>query len=232
MRILFVEDDRRLAGAVVRGLQEEGYAVDHAPDGHEGRLLAETRRYDLIILDRMLPGLTGDQLLADWRRKNVLTPILMLTALDAVADRVTGLRAGADDYLVKPFAFEELLARLAALTRRASPGVARGSVLHVSELELDPDTGRLSAGDPAQAVTLSATELRLMEFFMRHPGQILTRAAIADSCWQDPEEITDNAVEAQVKNLRKRIAAVSPRAWVQTRRGLGYILEANPHDLA
>ncbi|HYF96088.1 MAG TPA: response regulator transcription factor [Symbiobacteriaceae bacterium] len=230
MRILLVEDDRRLAGAVARGLREEGYAVDHASTGAEGRLLAATRHFDLIILDRMLPEISGDQLLAEWRRKGVATPILMLTALDAVADRVTGLRAGADDYLIKPFAFEELLARLTALARRASPSGVRGPRLQVGDLTLERETGRLSAG--AEAVTLSAQEFRLMEFFMRHPGQILTRSMIAEGCWQEPEEITDNAVEAQVKNLRKRIAAVSPRPWLQTRRGLGYILEANPHDLA
>ncbi|MDF2630448.1 MAG: response regulator with CheY-like receiver domain and winged-helix DNA-binding domain [Symbiobacteriaceae bacterium] len=230
MRILLVEDDRRLAGAVVKGLREEEYAVDHAPTGAEGRLMASTRHYDLVILDRMLPEVTGDQLLAEWRRKGVATPVLMLTALDAVADRVTGLRAGADDYLIKPFAFEELLARITALLRRAAPGAALGPLLQVGDLTLEPDTGRLACG--AEAVTLSAQEFRLMEFFMRHPGQILTRSSIAEGCWQEPEEITDNAIEAQVKNLRKRIATVSPRAWLQTRRGLGYVLEANPHDLA
>jgi DNA-binding response OmpR family regulator len=226
MRILLVEDDKRMAGALIRGLMEEGYAVDHAATGGEGRLLATTRHFDLVILDRMLPEVSGDQLLAEWRRKGMNTPILMLTALDAVADRVTGLRAGADDYLIKPFAFDELLARLESLARRAAPDTARGPVLRVGELELDPETGKLSSG--AEAVTLSAQEFRLMEFFMRHPGQIMTRTAIADGCWQEPEEITDNAVEAQVKNLRKRIAAVSPRPWLQTRRGLGYVLEANP----
>jgi DNA-binding response OmpR family regulator len=226
MRILLVEDDKRMAGALTRGLMEEGYAVDHAATGGEGRLLATTRHFDLVILDRMLPEVSGDQLLAEWRRKGMNTPILMLTALDAVADRVTGLRAGADDYLIKPFAFDELLARLESLARRAAPDTARGPVLRVGELELDPETGKLSSGD--EAVTLSAQEFRLMEFFMRHPGQIMTRTAIADGCWQEPEEITDNAVEAQVKNLRKRIAAVSPRPWLQTRRGLGYVLEANP----
>jgi len=226
VRVLLVEDDERLARATLKGLREEGYAVDHAANGPDARLFAATRHFDLIILDRMLPGVSGDQLLAGWRRKGVSTPILMLTALDAVADRVTGLRAGADDYLVKPFAFAELLARLEALVRRGAGAGVRGPILQVGDLRLDPETGRLVSGDAA--TELSATEYRLMEFFMRHPGQILTRALIADGCWQEPEEITDNAVEAQVKNLRKRIAAVSPRPWLQTRRGLGYILEANP----
>lgn len=221
MRILLVEDDPRLAGAVQKGLREEGYAVDHAAAGSEARLLTNTRHYDLIILDRMLPEVSGDHLLAGWRRQGLSTPILMLTALDAVADRVTGLRAGADDYLVKPFAFDELLARLGALARRNGGG--RGPVLMVGELTLDPLTGYLSCGD--KAVKLSAQEYRLMEFFMRHPGQILTRSAIADACWQEPATISDNAVEAQVKNLRKRIADVSPLSWLQTRRGLGYLLE-------
>ncbi|HYG60671.1 MAG TPA: response regulator transcription factor [Symbiobacteriaceae bacterium] len=226
MRILLVEDDRRLGGAVVKGLQEEGYAVDHARTGGDARLLAQTRHYNLIILDRMLPEVSGDQLLAGWRRQGLTIPILMLTALDAVADRVTGLRAGADDYLVKPFAFEELLARIESLVRRFSPAAARGPTLRVGDLEMDPQTSRLVCGE--QSVTLSAQEYRLMAFFLRHPGQILSRNAIADACWQEPASITDNAVEAQVKNLRKRIAAVSDRAWLQTRRGLGYVLEENP----
>lgn len=224
MRILLVEDDRRLAAAVAKGLREEGYAVDHAATGGEARLFADDRHYDLIILDRMLPEVSGDQLLAGWRRQGLATPILMLTALDAVADRVTGLRAGADDYLVKPFAFDELLARLEALARRGSAPVV-GPALQVGDLTLDPQTGVLACGD-AQ-VELSAQELRIMAFLMRHPGQILSRTQIAEACWQEPEAITDNAVEAQIKNLRKRIAAVSPRLWLQTKRGLGYILEAN-----
>jgi two-component system, OmpR family, response regulator len=226
MRILLVEDDRRLAGAVVKGLREEGYAIDHAPTGTDARLLSATRKYDMVILDRMLPGVSGDQLLAEWRRKAMPAPVLMLTALDAVADRVTGLRAGADDYLVKPFAFEELLARLVALSRRFAPATARGAELRVGDLVLDADLGRLRCGDGT--VDLSAQEYRLMEYFMRHPGQILSRGAIADGCWQEPDMITNNAVEAQVKNLRKRIAVLSPRSWLQTRRGLGYILEENP----
>lgn len=211
---------------MVKGLQEEGYSVDHAPDGQEADLLVQTRPYELIILDRMLPGRSGDQLLAAWHRKGLTTPILMLTALDAVADRVTGLRAGADDYMVKPFAFDELLARLEALSRRASGGRTEGATLRVGDLALDTQTSTLSCD--GGAVELSATEYRLMAFFMRHPGQILTRTAIVNACWQEPEAITDNAIEVHVKNLRKRLAAVSPRPWLQTRRGLGYILEADP----
>ncbi len=211
---------------MVRGLQEEGYTVDHAPDGKEAQLLMDLRPYQLVILDRMVPGISGDQLLAGWRRKEIGTPVLMLTALDAVADRVTGLRAGADDYLVKPFAFDELLARLEALSRRAGGGRADGAVLRAGELTLDTQTSRLAAGD--KVVELSATEMRLMSLFLRHPGQILTRSALVHACWQEPENITDNAVEAQVKNLRKRVAVVSDRQYIQTRRGLGYILEANP----
>jgi DNA-binding response OmpR family regulator len=223
MRILLVEDDRRLAEAVVMGLREEGWAVDHAPDGPTAQLLTATHQYGLIILDRMLPGLSGDQLLAAWRRKGLSTPILMLTALDAVADRVTGLRAGADDYLVKPFAFEELLARLEALARRGAPGTARGPQLRVGDLVLDPETAELAC--EGRTVTLSAREFALLAFFMHHPGQILTRSAIVDNCWQETD-ITDNAVEAQVKNLRKRIAAVTDRPYLHTRRGLGYVLAA------
>jgi len=224
MRILLVEDDRRLAAAVSQGLREEGYAVDHAATGGDGQLFATSRHYDLIILDRMLPELSGDQLLARWRGEGLDTPILMLTALDAVADRVTGLRAGADDYLVKPFAFAELLARIEALLRRSAGGW--DACLRVGDLTLDPRTGRL--GCRGREVQLSAQELRIMAFFMRHPGQILSRTAIADACWQDPELITENAVEAQVKNLRKRLDCIAARSRIVTRRGLGYVLEANP----
>jgi DNA-binding response OmpR family regulator len=224
LRILLVEDDQRLARSVSRGLREEGYTVDHAPDGNEADLLVDLRPYELIILDRMLPGISGDQLLAKWRRKELTTPILMLTALDAVADRVTGLRAGADDYLIKPFAFDELLARLEALVRRTSPARTEGSVLRAGPLALDTQTSRLSCG--SESVELSATEFRLMALFMRHPGQILTRTAIVHSVWQEPESITDNAIEVHIKNLRKRIATISPEPWLQTRRGLGYVLEA------
>lgn len=226
MRILLVEDDARLARAVRQGLTEEGYAVDHAPDGAEAELLTVARQYDLIILDRLLPRVSGDQLLAGWRRRGLTTPILMLTALDAVADRVTGLRAGADDYLVKPFAFAELLARVEALLRRGSGAGQLGPLLRVGDLALNRETGAISCGE--RSVKLSAQEFRLLEFFMRHPGQILTRGAILSGCWEEPEAITDNAVEAQVKNLRKRIATVSARPWLQTRRGLGYILSEHP----
>jgi DNA-binding response OmpR family regulator len=226
MRILLVEDDRLQAGAVRMGLEEEGYVVDWAPTGGEARLLADARHYDLIILDRMLPEVSGDQLLAGWRRAGLATPVLMLTALDAVADRVTGLRGGADDYLVKPFAFEELLARIEALGRRATGQASLGQILRVGELELNTETGELTCG--GESVRLTAQEFRLMEFFMRHPGQILTRPVIADGCWVEPEEISDNVIEAHVKNLRKRIATLSPKPWLQTRRGLGYVLEANP----
>ena len=223
---MLVEDDDRLGRAVLKGLREEGYTADRAATGSEARLLANTRHYDLIILDRMLPEISGDHLLTEWRRRGLGTPVLMLTALDAVANRVTGLRAGADDYLVKPFAFEELLARLEALARRASGGVGQGPVLRQGDLALNTETGDLTCG--GESVRLSAQELRLLELFLRHPGQVMTRRVIVDACWQDPDEITDNALEAQIKNLRKRIAAVSPRSWIKTRRGLGYVLEADP----
>jgi DNA-binding response OmpR family regulator len=174
----------------------------------------------------MLPEVSGDRLLAGWRRQGLPTPVLMLTALDAVADRVTGLRGGADDYLVKPFAFEELLARLEALSRRGPRTEHWGQELRVGDLALDQDTGFLSAGE--NRVRLTAQEFRLMEFFLRHPGQILTRQVIADACWTEPEEISDNVIEAHVKNLRKRMVAITPRPFLQTRRGLGYVLEGNP----
>lgn len=201
--------------------------VDWVQAGPAARDLSRVRSYDLIILDRMLPLESGDSLLAAWRRVGIGVPILILTAMDAVDDRVAGLRAGADDYLVKPFAFSELLARAEALVRRSAGDRSfPGPELRVGSLLLDPRTGRLEGEDGS--VDLSATETRLMEFFMRHPGQVLSRTAIADGCWHDPGEITDNAVEAQIKNLRRRISAVSRRSWLQTRRGFGYLLEERP----
>jgi DNA-binding response OmpR family regulator len=207
-------------------LREEGYNVDHAPDGGDADFLVGLRHYDLIILDRMLPVVSGDQLLAAWRRRGRRTPILMLTALDAVADKVTGLRSGADDYVVKPFSFEELLARLEALARRSGTSLAEGSILRAGDLALDTQTGNLTCG--TRSIALSATESRLMAIFMRHPGRIITRSVLVHSVWREPETTSDNTLEAHIKNLRKRLASVSDPSCLQTRRGLGYVLETSP----
>lgn len=224
MRALLVEDDPRLAAAVAAGLREEGWRVDVAADGAEADLFAADRAYDVIILDRRLPGPSGDELLARWRARHVTTPVLMLTALDAVADRVTGLRAGADDYLCKPFSFAELLARLEALVRR---GARPPAALAVGPLRLDPATRHLRHGD--RAVLLSAREYSLMELFCRHPGQVLTRERLACAGWDEPWEASDNLIEAHIKNLRHKLALVGgAREWLRTQRGAGYVLEVRP----
>lgn len=223
MRVLIAEDDPKLGKALVEGLREDGYKVDYAADGREADLFARDRHYDVIILDRLLPGISGDDLLLRWRRDNLRTPVLMLTALDAVADRVTGLRAGADDYLCKPFAFAELLARMEALTRR---GAAPLTDLTVAGLSLEPATRRLRAGD--RTVTLTAREYDLMELFLRHPGQVMTREQIATAGWDEPWDASDNLIEAHIKNLRRKLALVAgDDRYLHTVRGVGYRLEVD-----
>lgn len=221
MRILLVEDDGHLADILVRGLREEGYQVDRAAEGREAELFQEDRSYGVIILDRMLPGLRGEELLQRWRQKGCTTPVLILTALDAVADRVTGLKAGADDYLGKPFAFDELLARIEALQRRGSLHTA--SVLKAGNLELNPQTRLLTWQE--RSVMLSKREYDLMEIFLRHQGQVLEKETLAEQCWKEPWEATDNTIEAQIKNLRKKLKLLDDFEWLKTVRGVGYRLE-------
>ncbi|BDG61657.1 response regulator transcription factor [Caldinitratiruptor microaerophilus] len=218
-----MEDDPRLGPALVAGLREEGLLVDHAQDGHEADLFVRDRRYDVIILDRLLPGVSGDELLARWRQQRLTTPVLLLTALDSVGDRVAGLRGGADDYLCKPFAFAELLARVEALARRSAAPVAD---LTFGALRLEPSTRRLRVGD--RAVTLTGREYALMELFIRHPGQVMTRDQIAAAAWDEPWEASDNLIEAHVKNLRRKLALVAGDGYrLRTVRGVGYVLEGD-----
>lgn len=221
MRILLVEDDAHLGEIIVRGLREEGYQVDRAMDGNEAQLFRLTRTYGVIILDRMLPDMRGEELLQTWRQGNCNTPVLMLTALDAVSDRVTGLKAGADDYLCKPFAFAELLARIEALQRRGSLNTT--SVLNAGNLELNPQTRLLTV--QGRSVMLNRLEYDLMDIFLRHPGQILGKETLAEQCWKEPWDASDNTIEAQIKNLRKKLRLIDDSAWLKTMRGVGYRLE-------
>ena len=222
MRILIVEDEHKIANALRRGLEQESFAVDVAYTGQEGQGFALTEDYDVIVLDRMLPGnLDGVQLCRDLRKKGNHTPILMLTAKDAVADRVEGLNAGADDYLVKPFAFEELLARLRALARR--PQDALGVTLQVENLTLDTAAHEVRrAGKPIQ---LSATEFALLEYLMRHPHRISTKEAIIAHVWDYDADVLPNTVEVYVGYLRSKIdKPFSGSPLLQTVRGFGYRL--------
>jgi DNA-binding response OmpR family regulator len=224
MRILIVEDSRRLRQALETGLRRTGFAVDMAADGEKGYALARTGDYDVIVLDIMLPLMDGLQILRKLREEGNDTHVLMLTAKDAIEQRVTGLRAGADDYLVKPFAFDELVARLQALTRRRH-GVKN------PEISVGPLTVNLAARTVArdgENVVLTAREYALLEYLAIRRGQIVTRSEIEDRIYDGRVEPASNVVDSAVCNLRKKIdgaKASSSDSLIQTRRNLGYVLD-------
>jgi len=219
-RILVVEDEARIADFLVRGLSEEGYNVEHAGDGKTASLLLQSDSWDLVLLDWWLPGEDGLQVLRRLRQKDRVTPVLFLTARDMVSDRVEGLDAGADDYLVKPFAFEELLARVRALLRRPSQRSAVG--LEFQDLRVDLETQRAYRGE--HPLDLTAKELSLLIFFMRHPRKVLTRTRIYQTVWDENFDGSSNTLEVHVKELRRKLEAHGPRV-IQTRRGQGYALD-------
>jgi two-component system OmpR family response regulator len=223
MRVLVVEDEKKLGELLGRGLREEGYAVDLADRGEEALWMAHAVDYDAMVLDVMLPGLNGFEICRRLRHDGVWTPVLMLTARDAVDDRVIGLDAGADDYLAKPFSFEELLARLRALTRRAPR--ERPSVLEVGELRLDPAAHRAWRGD--EELDLSAKEFSLLELFMRRPGVVLSRSQLLDGAWDIAFESRSNVVDVYVRYLREKIDRPFRRDSIETVRGVGYRLRAD-----
>jgi len=216
-----VEDDHKIAGYVKRGLEEEGYAVDAAYDGRDGLDWALAAPYDLFILDVMLPGLDGFSLCRELRRQGIQAPVLMLTARDAVDDRVDGLDAGADDYLVKPFAFRELLARLRALLRRAADAPKR-TVLQAGDLTLDTRTQRVQRGE--RTIELTAKEFAVLECMMRDPGRVLSRTVIADHVWSYDAYNQSNVIDVYIRNLRRKIDDGSERKLIETVRGVGYRL--------
>ena len=222
MRVLVVEDERKLGELLRRGLGEEGYAADLADRGEEALWMAQAVPYDAIVLDVMLPGADGFEICRRMRGSGVWAPVLMLTARDAVDDRVNGLDAGADDYLTKPFAFEELLARLRALTRRAP--VERPPVLQVGDLRLDPAAHRAWRGD--QELDLSAKEFALLELFIRRPGVTLTRTQLLDGAWDFAFESRSNVVDVYVRYLREKIDRPFGQHSLETIRGVGYRLRA------
>jgi two-component system, OmpR family, response regulator len=227
MRILIVEDAVKLAAAVARGLDAEGYAVDVLNDGAAARRRFAARRgdpnglpYDLVVLDVMLPGVDGLRLCRELRDWGFTVPVLMLTARDAVPDRVAGLDSGADDYLVKPFAFEELLARIRTLLRR--PAHALPPRLAVGDLTLEPATRQVMLG--GTEVPLSGKEFGLLELFMRHPGEVLSRDRILDSLWDEEYDAFSNIVDVYVGRLRRKIDRGGGASRLQTVRGAGYRL--------
>jgi heavy metal response regulator len=227
MRVLVVEDEQKIAAFIQRGLQEEHYAVDVVADGEEALECAATTRYDLIVLDILLPGRDGFSICQELRRRDNRTPILMLTARDTVDDRVRGLDSGADDYLVKPFAFKELLARLRALARR--PPAIQGTVLTVGDLTLD--TVRHQAVRGGQAIELTAKEYRLLELLMRHRNQVLTRTIIAEHVWSYDFYSESNVVDVYIRNLRRKLDDGYATKLIQTVRGVGYRLGEGNADV-
>jgi heavy metal response regulator len=220
MRILLVEDDRKVASFIRKGLAEEGYAVDTAADGETGLAMGLDRLHDLIILDVMLPAKPGFQVVRELRQAKVSTPILLLTARDAVEDKVQGLDVGADDYLTKPFAFAELLARVRALLRRGGEG--RPPALQVADLILDPATRTVRRG--GEAIPLTNREFALLEYLMRNPGRVLTRTMIAEKVWDYSFDSETNVIDVYVNYLRKKIDAGRPSKLLHTVRGVGYVL--------
>lgn len=226
MRILVVEDEQKIADFIRKGLSEHGYAVDVAYDGDEAVDWPTVAEFDVIILDVMLPLRDGIEVCSVLRQRGVRTPILMLTAKDAVEDRVRGLDSGADDYLVKPFAFAELLARLRALTRR-QPAVL-GAVLQVGDVVLDTATRKVARG--ATPIDLTAKEYAILEYLMRHRNQVLTRTMIAEHVWNYDFDNASNVIDVHIRNLRRRIDDPFPTKLIQTVRGAGYRISARPAE--
>lgn len=225
MKLLVVEDDHRILANLKKGLELHHHVVDTADDGLKGLDLASSEDYDVIVLDRMLPGMDGVAVCQQLRQQKKVTPILMLTAKTLVNDRVEGLDAGADDYLGKPFAFSELLARIRALGRR--PQTEPTQKLHVDSLELDPNT--VSVTRNHQPVQLSKTEYSLLEFLMKHPGQVFSADQLVERVWEFESDILPNTVQVYIGYLRQKIDKAFPKEkkLIHTVRGFGYKLEAS-----
>lgn len=221
MRILVVDDDVRATAALRRGLEAEGYSVDVAADGLDGRWLATENGYDALVLDSMMPGLTGEELCAVLREAQNWTPVLMLTARTGEREEAAALDAGADDYLAKPFSFVVLLARLRALVRRAP--ATRPAVLRVGDLSLDPATHRVTRG--GTELSLTPRQFAMLELLMRHPGEVVSKRAILESVWDFSFEGDPNIVEVYVHQLRAKIDQPFGRRSLQTVRLVGYRLE-------
>ena len=220
MRILVVEDEKKVAGFIKKGLEEESYAIDVVSNGVEGEYMASTNDYDVIVLDIMLPKKNGFDVVKDLRTKNIKTPVLLLTARDSVEDKVKGLNSGADDYLNKPFAFEELLARVRALMRRKDYGLAE---LKFADLVLDQATRKAKRGD--EIVDLTSKEYGLLEYFLRNPNKVLTRTMIAEHVWDYTFDSDTNIIDVYVNHLRNKIDKEPFKKVIHTVRGVGYILK-------
>ena len=224
MRALVVEDESKMAALLRRGLQEEGFAVDIAANGEDGSWLGTENDYDVILLDVMLPDVDGFEVCRRLRAADRRAPILMLTARDGVQDRVAGLDAGADDYLTKPFSFDELLARVRALLRRGPS--ERPPVLTVGDLVLDPATRRVSRG--GKEIDLTPKEFGLLDLFLRHPGEALSRTRILEHVWDFAYDGDSNVVDVYVRYLREKVDRPFGRRSIETVRGVGYRLREGP----
>ena len=228
MRILVVEDNERVARFVTRGLRESGHTVDHAANGRDGLFLAASERFDVIVLDRMLPGnIDGLAIIEALRKAGNRTPILILSALDGVDERIRGLRSGGDDYLTKPFAFGELLARVDALSRRSGEGDAQRT-LQVADLRMDVLSRRVTRGN--RAITLQPREFKLLEYLMRHANQVVTRTMLLEAVWDYNFDPQTNVVDVHISKLRQKIELDSERPLVRTVRNAGYMLSDDDHQ--
>jgi heavy metal response regulator len=221
MRLLVVEDEKKVASFIKKGLEEEGYAVDVASDGKIGLEMALDRIHDLMILDIQLPKIDGLGVLRELRTKKLAIPVLLLTVRATIEDKVLGLDAGADDYLTKPFAFQELLARVRALLRRQTE--AKSPVLQVADLHLDPTRRTVSRG--TEKIDLTTKEFALLDYFMRNPGRVLTRTMIAEHVWDYDFDSMTNVIDVYVNYLRKKIDSGRDLKLLHTVRGVGYLLK-------
>ncbi len=222
MRILVIEDEKKIADFIKRGLKEEGYAVDVSPDGENGLFLARTNDYDLILLDLMLPKVDGLAICKKLREEKMQAPIIMLTAKDAVKDKVTGLDAGADDYLTKPFAFDELLARIRAILRKKSEQ-KQASKLQIGDLVIDLYTHEVTRA--GKSIELTSKEFALLEYLMRNAGKVVTRTMISEHVWDIDFDTFTNVIDVYINYLRNKIDSDSKRKLIQTVRGRGYIIK-------
>ncbi|AGW14055.1 response regulator transcription factor [Megalodesulfovibrio gigas] len=219
MRILVVEDDMEAAAYMAKGLKESGYTVDHAADGKDGLFKAASENYDAIVMDRMLPGVDGLTILRTLRSAGNMTPVLILSALGEVDDRVTGLKAGGDDYLTKPYAFSELLARLEALLRRGQDGAAV-TRLKVADMEMDLIARKVSRG--GKVVELQPKEFSLLEYLMRHAGHVVTRTMLLENVWDYAFDPQTNVIDVHISRLRQKIDKGFQKPLLHTVRGVGY----------